>query len=195
MLQINKIEPAFFTTVKGKTKNQKQSDAWSRINIDKDVLREHILVEEQNLMCAYCEKKINVSRQKSNTDHFKTRHAYPELTLEYSNLFVSCKSPNHCESIKDKFGLEKKDFDNILNPLHDKQIDNFKYTSFGEIEPLNEKAKFTKECFNLNSISLVEERIQIINNIESYNDFETDILIDCLGGHINLIKFLKNEDI
>ena len=117
----------------------------------------------------------------------------PELTLEYENLFVSCNHNSHCSSYKDRLPLTKEDYQNILNPLSEELATAFDYTSFGEIEALNKKAKFTQESFNLNHISLVEERKLIIQNFESYREFDEDILVECLGGHIGLIRELKKR--
>jgi len=191
MLRVTKIEPKLFSNKKRKIKKPKESKAWRELADIREDLRSHILSQEQDNMCIYCEKQISASSQKSNIDHYKTRKLYPELTLNYNNLFVSCNHNAHCSSHKDRLPLTKEDYQNILNPLSIELDNAFGYTSFGEIEPLNKKAKFTQESFNLNHISLVEERKLIIQNFESYKEFDEDILVECLGGHIGLIRELK----
>ena len=195
MRQIIKNEPSYFTTVKTKVKLPKTKEAWANeyINKIRFKLRSDMLLEEQMLLCAYCEKEIDESPKSSNIDHFKTRNLFPELTLEYKNLFVSCNHNAHCSSHKDRLPLTKEDYQNILNPLSEELEDVFGYTSFGEIEPLTQKAKFTQDSFNLNHISLVEERKLIIQNFENYREFDENILVECLGGHIGLIRELKKE--
>ena len=186
MLRVTKIEPKFFSDKKRKIKKPKESTAWRELADIRENLRSYILSKEQSDMCIYCEKKITSNNQKSNIDHYKTRKLYPELTLDYNNLFVSCNHNAHCSSYKDRLPLTKEDYQNILNPLSIELDNTFGYTSFGEIEPLNKKALFTQDSFNLNHISLVEERKLIIQNFESYREFDEDILVECLGGHIGL---------
>lgn len=194
MLQVTKAEPKFFSDEKKKITKPKESSAWNEIGSIRADLRKHILESEQSSMCAYCEKKIISDSKKSNIDHFKTRNLHPELTLDYNNFFVSCNYPNHCSSKKDNIGLKKNDYEKIINPL-DKDLDeNFSYTHFGDIEGKNEKAKFTIDTFALNNISLVEERKEIIRNFELYKEFDELILVDAFSGHINLIKYLKNQE-
>jgi uncharacterized protein (TIGR02646 family) len=192
MLQVKKTEPTFFIDKKREVKFQKQSSAWEEIQDIRSELREYILDSEQKSMCAYCEKRVTSDKEDSNIDHFRVRNLFPKLTLEYSNLFVSCNNKNHCSSIKDNLGLKKEEFEKLITPLENIE-DNFRYTEVGEIEGLNEKAKFTIECFGLNHISLVEERKTILMNIENYKDFEIDVLIECLSGHENLIKEKIND--
>lgn len=191
MLQINKVEPSFFTEKKRKINEPKQSSAWEELSDIRADLREYILSNEQKDMCVYCEKMITSDRRKSNIDHFKLRSLYPELTLDYNNLFVSCNNIYHCSSKKDNAKLKKDDFENIVNPIDIEE--NFSYTYIGEIEGKNEKAKNSIEVFGLNHKSLVEERKQIINYIEFYKETKEEILISSFNGHKNLIKFLKRN--
>jgi uncharacterized protein (TIGR02646 family) len=193
MFRVSKVEPKFFSDKKRKIKKPKESTAWRELADIREDLRSHILGQEQGAMCIYCEKKITADSQKSNIDHYKTRKLYPELTLDYENLFVSCNHNAHCSSHKDRLPLQKEDYQNILNPLSEELENAFDYTSFGEIEPLNKKVEFTQDSFNLNHISLVEERKLIVQNFESYREFDEDILVECLGGHIGLIRALKKE--
>jgi uncharacterized protein (TIGR02646 family) len=191
MLQVTKIEPKFFSDKKRKIKKPKESTAWKELADIREDLRKHILDVEQNNMCIYCQKHITANNKKSNIDHYKTRKLYPELTLDYENLFVSCNHNSHCSSHKDRLPLKRADYQNILNPLSKELEGAFDYTSFGEIEPLNQKAKITQECFNLNHISLVEERKLIIQNFDAYRELDEDILVEYLGGYIDLIRELK----
>lgn len=190
MLNLRKEEPAFFTEKKKRVLNPKQSNGWSEISDIRADLRKHMLTTEQSNMCAYCEKIIKDDSTKSLIDHFKVRDHFPDLTLEYTNLFVDCGNKNHCSSIKDQIGLKKEDYSKLISPL-DNTEENFSYTMFGEIEALNDNAKFTKDCFALNCISLIEERKNIIKNFEAYKEFDNETLSQCLGGHINFIKYLK----
>lgn len=192
MLQVTKEEPEFFISKKKKISLPNQSTSWEEISDIRSDLRKYILEKEQDNLCVYCEKKITSNREKSNIDHFKTRNLFPHLTFEYNNLFVSCNNTEHCSNHKDKKGLNKEQFDELLTPLEN--IENIlEHTYFGEIDSKEVKGKFTIEALNLNYKSLIEERKNIIKNISAYIDFDIETLCDCLGGHKNLIKFLIKE--
>ena len=92
MVQITKNEPTFFIDAKKKVKSSHFiSSAWYELGKDekgfKTKLREYILLEEQNMLCAYCEQEIEADERSSNTDHFKKRDWCARETLEYNNLF------------------------------------------------------------------------------------------------------------
>ncbi|MCV6637375.1 retron system putative HNH endonuclease [Candidatus Albibeggiatoa sp. nov. NOAA] len=60
---------------------------------DKRTLKTHILQNEQNYLCVYCESKV--SEQSSHIEHIKPKETYASLTFEYSNLSVSCNGTCH----------------------------------------------------------------------------------------------------
>jgi uncharacterized protein (TIGR02646 family) len=193
MIQVTKSEPNFFTDKKKKVKKQKQSDAWNKISDIRANLRKYILQNEQNSMCIYCEKKISSDSLKSNIDHFKMRNTHPELTLEYTNLLVSCNNFEHCSKKKDGFGLMKKDFDNLVNPVYDDVENNFSFTAFGELEGNNDKAKFTIEVFGLNHITLIEERKNILIQLKNYKKINISLIFEAFKCHQTLIKYAMNS--
>jgi uncharacterized protein (TIGR02646 family) len=192
MLQVTKEEPEFFISKKKTISSVNQSSSWEEISDIRRDLRKHILENEQDSLCVYCEKKIIADSKKSHIDHFRTRNLFPNLTLEYSNLLVSCNNPEHCAKYKDKKGLTQKQFDELLHPTQNIE-DVLEHTYIGEIDSKESKGKFTIEALNLNYKSLIEERKAIISNISAYIDFDMETLCDCLGGHKNLIKFLIKE--
>lgn len=193
MIQVTKSEPKFFTVKKKKVKNQKQSDAWNEISDIRTDLREYILQNEQGLMCIYCEKKISSDRLKSNIDHFKMRNTHPELTLEYENLLVSCNNLEHCSNKKDSFGLNKENFENLINPVYDDIENSFSFTAFGELEGNNDKAKFTIEVFGLNHITLIEERKKILIQLMHYKKMDISLIFEAFKCHQTLIKYAINN--
>ncbi len=194
MLQVTKSEPDFFSNKKKKVTNPKQSDAWKEISDIRAGLREYILTNEQESMCVYCEKVITSDVKKSNIDHFKTRDQFPQATLDYENLFVSCNNKGHCSDKKDNYGLTKEEYKKIINPSSN-EVDNSFYYFAGDMVGENEKAKFTIDVFELNHISLVQERKKIIQNFQYCKEFDTTTLTDMLGGHKNLIYYLKSEEL
>ena len=49
------------------------------------------LYAEQTGQCVYCGRKVSLARLREyHIEHFRPRSRYPELELDYSNLFLSC---------------------------------------------------------------------------------------------------------
>lgn len=193
MFQIYKKEPLFFIKAKRKVVLPLVSGAWNSDEIRKirPLLREHILLKEQNLLCAYCEKEIDDNPINSNIDHFKTRNLFPQKTLDYDNLFVSCNTRGRCSSYKDDNVKYQGQYDNIVNPVIENPDDFFDYLLTGEIVPKNDKAKFTIEIFYLKHTSLVEERLQIAEALKySCNDLSLDEIYEIFGNEF--FSFIKN---
>jgi len=201
MIQIIKNEPTFFTEAKKKVKLPFISSAWSEIGKNekgfKTKLREYILLEEQNMLCAYCNQEIEAEDTYSNTDHLKKRDWCGRETLEYRNLLVSCKNKFHCENIKDNFKFTHcSEFDKIVNPVIENPDNFFDYGIDGDIFAKNglnqldkEKAEFTIKVFALNNSSLKKDRAKIGATLSFYSDSE---LNDILNDIANYPSFIKN---
>jgi len=167
MFQVSKVEPDFFKKAVSKVSKPKQSSAWSDSNI-KDIrenLRNYIFNDEQGGLCIYCEVKVD----DTHIDHYKTRNLFPQLTLGYDNLIVSCNNNNHCARYKDNIHKVSKDeYVKFINPVLENPQGFLDYTAYGEIcakDNLNEidieKAEKTIEILNLNYKSLVEDRKKV----------------------------------
>ena len=206
MFQITKKEPLFFRKAKNKVKLPKVKGAWEDTNISaiRKKLRGDILLEEQNSLCAYCEREIDDDRLNSNIDHFKTRNLFPEETLNYNNLLVSCNSRGKCcSSSKDsqKSILKvREDYKNIVNPCIDNPEDYFDYLLTGEIVSKTDcvKSNFTIDVFKLGKTageSLAQQRKKIadtlvkIDNLESGIDDLFKLLEDKTNVIDNIIDF------
>jgi len=165
--QINKEEPAYFLKAKSKVKLPKVKYAWEDENISaiRETLRADMLLDEQSLLCAYCEKEIDESAKNSNIDHFKTRNLFPEETLNYHNLLVSCNTFGRCSHLKDNTVKHKHEYKHIVNPAIENPNDFFDYLTTGEIVAKNEKGQFSIDIFNLQDKSLVECREQIAKTL------------------------------
>jgi uncharacterized protein (TIGR02646 family) len=61
------------------------------------------LLKDQNDKCYICEQRVVTDYQ---VDHLQSKHHYPALKQEWSNLFIAC---SYCNG-------RKSDNDNILNP-------------------------------------------------------------------------------
>ena len=190
MFKIIKNEPGFFTKAKLKVKHPKISSAWDNKEI-KDIrhqLRGHILQKEQKLLCAYCEKSIDDNPKNSNIDHFRLKagHLFPEKTLEYDNLLVSCNTKGRCSNYKDKNIKSKDDYDNIVNPIIEDPDEFFDYLTTGIIVAIdkNPKAEFTIDIFQLGrnrDDSLSRQRRQLIYSLKQYSNLALNEIYDLLG--------------
>ena len=176
MRQIIKDEPRYFTTAKSKVALPKIKSAWEDDNISniRTQLRSDILLEEQKLLCAYCQKEIDEDSKNSNIDHFKTRNLFPELTLNYLNLLVSCNTKERCSNFKDTHIKSRDEYDNIVNPACENPNEFFDYLPTGEIIAKNVKGQYTIDIFNLQDKSLKECRFQIVKSLEHLNDLSLD---------------------
>jgi uncharacterized protein (TIGR02646 family) len=204
MFQITKNEPQYFTNAKSNVKLKNVKDAWDDKNIKpiREKLRGDILLDEQNLLCAYCEREIYDNSNNSNIDHFKTRHQFPEYTLDYDNLLVSCNSTTSCSHIKDNYGLTRNDYENIINPVVDNPDKFFEYGLAGDIlvkDSLNncdkDKAEFTIKVFNLNSKSLTEDRKKVANALILYkqHNYTLDDIFSDINYYESFIKDIYNK--
>lgn len=198
MFQISKNEPDYFNLAKKRVSTPKLKETWDDNNIKniRSNLREHILLHEQNLLCAYCEKEIDTESKNSNINHFKTRHLYPNETLEYRNLLVSCNSKISCSHIKDNYRLTKEDYTKIINPIYENPNNYFEYGFAGDILIKNDlskeqqvKAEFSIEIFNLNHKSLIDSRKIIAESLKVclQNGCEIDDMIESFNGYTSFI--------
>lgn len=191
MFKITKVEPDFFTQAKSTVKLPLVSDAWRdpAIEVIRPQLREHILMQEQNGLCCYCEKKMDSHPKNSNIDHFKLKagHLFPQKTLEYTNLVVSCNTTGRCSSHKDKKITSKDEYDHIVNPIDENPDDYFDYLLTGEIVPINDNAKatFTIDIFKLGrneSDSLSQARKQLAETLRYLSNLSLEDIYESFGN-------------
>ncbi len=123
-------------------------------------LRWHLL-KEQGYLCCYCLSRIGCRHSK--IEHFKPQSKYPQLQIDYKNLFIACSGDSdtkfHCDTRKGDQELSSVDL--LIN------IENrISYEKTGKIkssDPSLEKDLI--EILNINSPVLVEHRKQ------TYSDF------------------------
>lgn len=204
MFQVTKSESEYFKQAKQKVTNQKISQAWEDNNIHeiRYQLRSDILLNEQSLLCAYCEKEIDAERENSNIDHYKTRSLFPQFTLDYNNLLVSCNSKISCSHKKDKYGLQKSDYQKIINPVLENPDEYFEYGFAGDIlikENLSqsdkEKAEFTIKVFALNHKSLTDERKSISHSLQCYKNqsFSLSDIFSFISDYKTFTTYIYNK--
>jgi uncharacterized protein (TIGR02646 family) len=158
------------------------------------------MVSEQNFQCAYTEIDIEENANSSHIDHFHKQSIFPALRFEWSNLFTSTNNTYYGAKHKDNtYRLQQEDFQYLINPSIENPNDYFKYSFTGEIlikvndENSSEykKAKLTKDAFNLNERSLVEQRQTVAKIVKIY--FEQQFAIDEIKMHIGKFDSLVDD--
>lgn len=84
------------------------------------------------LRCAYCEGQIYYG---GHIEHFRRKNQkhFPELTFEWSNLFLSCDSKDHCGQYKDRPTAHAYNPGELIKPDCDNPDDYLYFYSSGEV--------------------------------------------------------------
>lgn len=127
----------------------------------------------QKGLCAYCEIKINSSLG-THIEHIQPKSIYHNLTFKYENLVLSCFSSENINKNDPTLScghFKKSEYDPnlFISPTDVNCNDYFTCTPLGKIEPKNslnsndkDKAIYTRDILNLNSLRLIRLRANII---------------------------------
>lgn len=161
-----KSSPAFFDDWKRTFKQTKGVDpSYSDfMGEEKQKLREE-LFEEQYGLCCYCCKGLQFPypySEESHIEHFKpkSKPLYSHLSLEYSNLHLSCSG---YKNTHDSCGHKKDDwFDDQLtiSPLEENVDVLFEYTVDGGIMAANNNIRAKETISNLELDSFALNRLR-----------------------------------
>jgi len=119
-----------------------------------------VLSEEQYFICCYCMKRIKPHN--SHIEHIKPQARFPNETLAYHNLLVSCNGMNDSDP---NCGHKKNawyDADEFLTPLDPDCEKLFTYNITGQMNALKKNGEVTIDKLNLNSLQLVRARKAVI---------------------------------
>lgn len=123
------------------------------------------------LRCAYCEEAI---WDGGHIEHFRRKNphrpdAYPELTFDWSNLFLSCNAQIHCGHYKDRPSAQAYDPKDLIKPDEDDPHEYLHFHSSGEVRVKSglsqekaHRAQQTIDVFGLNDGSLQGARRRAI---------------------------------
>lgn len=114
-------------------------------------VREHMLAHQKRIGC-YCCKSIDGSH--SHNEHIKPRALFPQNSMNYDNLLVSCSTPNTCGMAKGNH----YDPQTFISPLQENCEEYFRFLPDGRIEGKTDKGMATVACLNLNSYDLRQAR-------------------------------------
>jgi len=123
---------------------------------------------EYGVRCAYCEMQIPHA---GHIEHFrrKNQHHHPELTFDWSNLFLACGSQSHCGHYKDRKNAPVYDPDELIKPDEHDPEHYLYFHSSGEVRPHHRlqaadarRAEETIRVFGLNDACLVGAREKVL---------------------------------
>ncbi len=213
MKRINKREPVFFTNFI----RRNNPVEWNDIAEIRDNIRTYMLsglvpdenieqntIPEQNYQCAYTEIDIEESNYSSHIDHFHKQSMFPIFRFKWSNLFTSTNNEYFGAKYKDNtYRIKQEEYQHLINPSIENPNDFFKYSFTGEIlikegdinSDKYKKAELTKDAFNLNERSLVEQRQTVVKMVKLYFDqqFSIDEIKIHIGKFDSLVENIFNS--
>ena len=128
------------------------------------------LAAEQTGQCVYCGRQVSLDRQRQfHIEHFRPRSRYPELELDYANLFLSC-GPEREQGPRHTCGNYKADWfeeASHIPPAPKSCAERFRFRSSGEIAgDGSPEADRMIQVLNMNHPELVTERQVVIEDLE-----------------------------
>ncbi len=137
------------------------------------------------LRCAYCEGQIYCG---GHIEHFRRKNPnhFPELTFEWTNLFLACGSTEHCGHYKDRQNAPAYNPDELIKPDVHNPNEYLYFHSSGEVRVRNRKGMTdadrhrgaeTIRVFNLNCRRLVGDRNRVLKHyVDSKKQFLDDLM-------------------
>ncbi len=124
---------------------------------------------EYGVRCAYCESAIFHA---GHIEHFRRKNAahFPQLTFEWTNLFLACGDKRHCGHHKDRPSAPSYDPVHLIKPDENDPDGYLYFHSTGEVrvrEGLRDEDKHraceTIQVFGLNNAPLPSSRSQAVS--------------------------------
>ena len=198
-------EPQLFASWKAVHPNATYKNDLSNLSDPDAVAAKHALknslLAEQKYICCYCECRI--ADATSHIEHFrpKDQNQFPQLQLDYNNLFASCtkrptgSSDEHCGHKKGSYFSP-----DLVSPLEVDCSSHFKYKMDGSIEHCDSRGKTTIEKLHLDSALLDSQRKALIDYFLNLNaaDLQNEIVNHLdetgsqLGEFFTTIEYLHN---
>ena len=101
--------------------------------LEKQKLRS-VMYREQRSLCVYCERQIAEGFPPPRIDHWRPLSIEPALALTWKNLYLSCTTPETCDSAKGDRALRWDDTDPHLPwPVDTRYEDVVGFSSRGEV--------------------------------------------------------------
>lgn len=176
----------------------------SLVRLQNDPSLDAEVPHEYGVRCAYCESAIF---HEGHIEHFRRKNptrGYPELTFEWSNLFLACGANNHCGHYKDRKSALPYDPNHLIKPDEHDVDDYLYFHSSGEVrakagldEPGLRKATESIRVFGLDNSVLASNRAKALRSYRKLKDEELEELAsweesdrnDYLRGEIEVTRW------
>lgn len=142
---------------------QRSASSWTDVSpAQKDEIWEKI-EEMQGRLCAYCESELG--HKNRHLEHFYPQSKQPDWRFEWSNIFGSCSSSDHCGNYKDAPKSPPYNAALLIKPDEDDAEYYFRCFEDGQLIPCatltpdeRARAESTLTAFNLNHHTLTTRR-------------------------------------
>ena len=151
--------------------------------------RDHILLEEQNMIGGYTECPL-WNAHDLHIDHFRKKGMnWPhDVTWDWDNFIVETRNQNYGACYKDSHTSDIADYDLMLDPVVDYPEAMMTYLPNGQVtakQGLSEvdaqRAAFTIKRFNLEHESLRQMRYEVIRMINQYHQLSDNEIRSALA--------------
>ncbi len=142
------------------------------------------LRQAQRGLCVYCGRRLHLDRPgRFHIEHFRPRSAYPDLSVNFANLFLSCGPEADAGEPSGTCGNAKGDrFDETgcVEPGYPACTHRFRFLLTGKVAPRSDSdagAGAMIELLRLNHRELTKDREDILDRID--------------GGSLDLSDFVN----
>lgn len=127
--------------------------------------------------CAYCERTLSCDSRNNSIEHIQPKSRFPNKLFVWSNLVLSCTSPNTCNRHKkNKYpgdeDPKREPTWQFISPTDARCASSFRYSRNGKVEPAEaddcetRDATKTIDLLNLNQLDLQTKRREVLETIE-----------------------------
>lgn len=179
------IAPASFTAWKAQANEDWTATYDNLPNPEKNHLHEALL-EEQGWVCCYCGRRMDIND--SHIEHFRPRDDYPDLELDFANLYASCLRGTVSRQVLHCGHAKGQRFDEALHisPLSAECEQQFAYTLDGNTIPTStadNSAPYMIGVLNLNAAFLRNRRAEALAGT-----FDNDFLLWATAEELQVLR-------
>lgn len=179
---VKRDEPLTFSAWKAKANQEWQPTYTGLQNPEKRVVHEALL-SEQGYVCCYCGRRIDDGE--SHIEHFRPQAKWPDLAIEYGNLFASCirtttsVMPLHCGHRKGDCLDEMR----CVSPTDAGCEQRFSYTLFGEIFARDDVGNYMSDLLGLDIEFLRNRREDVLKGV-----FDDEFLMSATVEELTTVR-------
>ena len=147
------------------------------------------LRQAQRGLCVYCGRRLDMRQPGKlfHVEHFRPQAGYPERSIDFANLFLSCGQETREGNVSETCGTAKQDgFDENchVEPDYPACTERFHFLLNGDVAPQNDGDKAAEAMIallNLNHPELKKDRGDLLDRIDG-GSLDIPDFIDLAGG-------------